>query len=834
MAYTDKFSTLNTTSNDVTLSTAATKSSPEITIAKTAYNAATFDVVNLGTAGALVAGGSIARPALPTLTFPTGTAGNYDVNVATSTLPSLVVQKDFNIDATGGATTWTAFKATGTPTKNVYIASSDATGTKGGNPATGKLSVTEVTAGTDPFNGNGAVKEVISYAGTQGEKVTVSNAYNAATTANSDVFSNARSEILTGTGVSGVLNTNYAHNHVSNAGNVVLKDASNLAYNYSDSSLKIVAVAKDAYARNTLSNGVEAITQADYANYSYNLTIAPTAAAATAAAPAVLTTHKVSLVYAAARNVVQTTAADGTKTTTVSTSVPSLKFSDSTTGVSVDARGTVISTTGKADVVAGQDIKINVSDVTGTFTGSLYTASIGGNINAFFDQVFSGSAAPFTTVGKGDNAAATVAQKAAAAAITNNTQVSFDKNGVTQVAALDDLTTGVGVATVFNGTNANDVITVNVVKSTATGTPDLVQGGNVRGNAGDDVITGNKYNDTLAGGSGNDKIDGKEGNDSIDGNQGADILNGGAGDDTLIGGRGADVIDGGDTTVAGGIGIDTYQPATAINSNPASPTNPNSNVDFEGANTGTVLGWVVNLGANLGTTAAPVTDLTANAIQLATGGVTVSTVTTGGDIVGMATVKAGTSAELFSSVAGAVTNSITDTIKGIENVTGSPLDDYIVGSDEVNVLNGGAGNDTIIGGAGSDVISGGKGLDVLTGGADNDTFSFAKNDSTFTGMTKITDFNKGDLFTGTAFTGVKFTVSVTATAFTEAAINAAVAVKTAFGANVKGVDAAIVNITGKSYLVIDTNANDTFNTAADDIIDITGVVSGSITTATFV
>jgi Ca2+-binding RTX toxin-like protein len=52
-----------------------------------------------------------------------------------------------------------------------------------------------------------------------------------------------------------------------------------------------------------------------------------------------------------------------------------------------------------------------------------------------------------------------------------------------------------------------------------------------------------------------------------------------------------------------------------------------------------------------------------------------------------------------------------DSFSGIENVTGSSHDDFIVGDNGVNVLTGGNGNDELIGRGGNDVLVGGDGND---------------------------------------------------------------------------------------------------------------------------
>ena len=52
-----------------------------------------------------------------------------------------------------------------------------------------------------------------------------------------------------------------------------------------------------------------------------------------------------------------------------------------------------------------------------------------------------------------------------------------------------------------------------------------------------------------------------------------------------------------------------------------------------------------------------------------------------------------------------------DTYDGIENVTGTDYNDFLIGDPGVNRLDGGAGNDTIIGAVGPDELIGGSGLD---------------------------------------------------------------------------------------------------------------------------
>ncbi len=61
-----------------------------------------------------------------------------------------------------------------------------------------------------------------------------------------------------------------------------------------------------------------------------------------------------------------------------------------------------------------------------------------------------------------------------------------------------------------------------------------------------------------------------------------------------------------------------------------------------------------------------------------------------------------------------------DTLRNIENIIGSTLNDTLTGNDTANNLQGGLGDDVIDGAGGSDVLDGGAGNDTLNGGSAND------------------------------------------------------------------------------------------------------------------
>lgn len=169
-------------------------------------------------------------------------------------------------------------------------------------------------------------------------------------------------------------------------------------------------------------------------------------------------------------------------------------------------------------------------------------------------------------------------------------------------------------------------------------------------------------------------------------------------------------------------------------------------------------------------------------------------------------------------------------------------------------VTGGGGADVLAGGAGNDTITGGAGRDVMTGGAGNDTFVFAAGvadtvaaAASSAGVDLLSDLvlNAGaadriDLTVAVANVGTTVTGAVNEATFI-ADLNTLLNVGGGAGFNtavVGTITAAVVvanagTNSGKSYLVVDLDASDTF-TAADFIVEITGSTVTSLTTATFI
>ena len=202
-----------------------------------------------------------------------------------------------------------------------------------------------------------------------------------------------------------------------------------------------------------------------------------------------------------------------------------------------------------------------------------------------------------------------------------------------------------------------EVMLPDIMHLTGSANADILAGdfrnNTIKGGDGDDKIFGgpNPGNvsmtdvpsnaDTLMGEGGNDRIFGGAGNDMLDGGAGNDMLNGGAGNDEMKGGAGSDMIyaDAMDTV------IDGYGVA-----DDATTTDVDESMEEDAMDVDTLSYAMVDNEDEEGITTA---------------------------------------------LAGTITN--------IENIVGSDYDDTLTGDDQSNVIEGGAGRDTLVGGEGDGV-----------------------------------------------------------------------------------------------------------------------------------
>ncbi len=195
------------------------------------------------------------------------------------------------------------------------------------------------------------------------------------------------------------------------------------------------------------------------------------------------------------------------------------------------------------------------------------------------------------------------------------------------------------------GTSAVGSAATDALVGTAGADTLMALGGDdsVIAGAGDDIVRGDAGDDLLSGEAGRDMLFGGAGNDDVLGGDDADMLYGDDGEDRLFGGTGDDLIDGGDgdDEADGGEGDDVF-------------------VSSQGND-------VYRGGA---------------------GSDTLDMARTSGD----ATVNLGTGFMMGGSASSTATGS--DTLWGVENVVTGAGNDTITASSAVNVIDGGAGNDT--------------------------------------------------------------------------------------------------------------------------------------------
>ena len=265
--------------------------------------------------------------------------------------------------------------------------------------------------------------------------------------------------------------------------------------------------------------------------------------------------------------------------------------------------------------------------------------------------------------------------------------------------SLADTITATGAATIHGG-DGNDTLIA------ASGSP-----ASLYGEAGDDLLIGSSKNDTLNGGTGVNTAS------YVNAPKGVTVslaLTGaqntiGAGSDTLVniqnltGSPFNDTLqgNGGDNVLDGGAGVNTvsYSNATAGVTVDLSLAGPQAT---GGAGTDTLLNFQNLTGSAFNDTLAG--NSGDNVIDSGAG---IDTLTYAGAAAGVSVSLALTTPQVTGGAG-------TDTIKNVENLTGSNFDDVLIGSTAANVLMGGAGNDILDGGLGNDTLDGGTGVNTAS------------------------------------------------------------------------------------------------------------------------
>jgi Ca2+-binding RTX toxin-like protein len=265
-------------------------------------------------------------------------------------------------------------------------------------------------------------------------------------------------------------------------------------------------------------------------------------------------------------------------------------------------------------------------------------------------------------------------------------------------------------------------------------------------------LRGSDFNDTLIGDAGGNVIEGRAGEDFIDGRAGGDTLSGGEDADLVRGGDDDDLVEGGlgDDTLIGGDGVDTVSYAGSPDGVEVDLTIVATAQSTRGAGRDSLSGFENITGSPFddlltGDDGANILDGGAGDDILIggpgddelTGGDGSDTASYEGSATGV-TVDLGKVDGLGDPAAQNTGGAGTDTLDGIENLTGSAHPDHLTGDGGDNVLTGGTGDDILTGGGGNDTASyhdaqGGVTVDLSltsiqdTGSSGSDTLSGIEN-----------------------------------------------------------------------------------------------------------
>ena len=271
---------------------------------------------------------------------------------------------------------------------------------------------------------------------------------------------------------------------------------------------------------------------------------------------------------------------------------------------------------------------------------------------------------------------------------------------------------GVNDPTCFGSPTLGDPRTLIVgtnQSETLVGTPgeDIIIGrrgkDNIKGLGGGDLICGSEDSDPPDAG---DIIHAGPGSDIVAGGRGHDDIFGGNDRDNLFGNQGADLLNGGANSLRVGDEANYFFAANPIVANLARGTatgeGNDRRVNVEG------LGGSDNNDRLIGDNGLNSFDgLAGDDVMKGRRGV---------DTLGLTFANSKAWVNLRGGTSISVTDG-SDTISSMENVIGSPFDDYVTGTGRANVLFGAGGHDTLYGRAGDDILIGFQGHDTMFGGA---------------------------------------------------------------------------------------------------------------------
>jgi Ca2+-binding RTX toxin-like protein len=286
-------------------------------------------------------------------------------------------------------------------------------------------------------------------------------------------------------------------------------------------------------------------------------------------------------------------------------------------------------------------------------------------------------------------------------------------------------------------------------EQTLTSAPTVVTGDFIAANDAAEVLNGNAGQDLIFGGGGNDVINAGAENDTLDGGTGDDTINAGAGNDTInyTIGDGADTVDGGAGTgdrlnVRGTASANTLSVAISAGGLTVVAGNLLAGIESVVAD---MLGGTDTL-SYAGNTESVSVDLDAGrasgftsvaGIENVTGGSGDDLLAGSAGVVNILAGGAGNDTYVVHEASDAVVegeDAGTDEVKSVglaytlsdnvENLTFTGSGDFTgTGNEQANVITGGRGADVLSGLGGNDTIIGGFGADTLNGGSGNDSLA---------------------------------------------------------------------------------------------------------------
>ena len=264
-----------------------------------------------------------------------------------------------------------------------------------------------------------------------------------------------------------------------------------------------------------------------------------------------------------------------------------------------------------------------------------------------------------------------------------------------------DYTSASGFITVtLNGAGAGTV----AVNGGSTDTVSNIE--NIIATANDDIFIGDGLNNVFFGGAGNDTFDGRGGDDTLDGGADNDLFLASDGADTIDGGTGIDTID------YSGLGGIAFISTTLSGS-------ANATITVAGGTNDTVRNVENIIGTDGNDTITgdsqnnELTGGLGDDVLAGRGGTDILSGGGGTDTADYSAALAGVVADLSLGTVSNDGDGGSDTLSGIENLTGSANNDDLTGDANANTLDGGAGNDTLRASAGADILDGGTGTDVV-------------------------------------------------------------------------------------------------------------------------